>query len=276
LAARGVSALIAFLELIEILAVDTDGMDLYEQLEHALHHSKLMAHYQKEKGEKGQARIENLEELVNAARYFERDETEEEEEMDDLSAFLSHAALEAGDNQTQGSQDGVQLMTLHSAKGLEFPLVFLCGVEEGLFPHQMSLEEPGRLSEERRLCYVGITRAREKLYITHAEARRLYGNETYPHRSRFVDEIPNELMQEIRLGGSVAMPAQSYGYSSYNMEEDNNDTGLHLGQRVFHGKFGEGVVLNIEGQGPQARVHVNFDDLGAKWLMMAYANLQTV
>jgi DNA helicase-2/ATP-dependent DNA helicase PcrA len=276
LAARAVSALNAFLELIETLATDTDGMDLYEQLEHALHHSKLMAHYQKEKGEKGQARIENLEELVNAARYFERDETEEEEEMDDLSAFLSHAALEAGDNQTQGSQDGVQLMTLHSAKGLEFPIVFLCGVEEGLFPHQMSLEEPGRLSEERRLCYVGITRAREKLYITHAEARRLYGNETYPHRSRFVDEIPSELMKEIRLGGSVAMPAQNYGYSSYDIEEDNNDTGLHLGQRVFHGKFGEGVVLNIEGQGPQARVHVNFDDLGAKWLMMAYANLQTV
>jgi DNA helicase-2/ATP-dependent DNA helicase PcrA len=270
LAARAVSALGAFLELITRLASDTDGMDLYEQLEHSLHHSGLLDHYKKERGEKGQARVENLEELVNAARYFEKEDLPDEEEMDDLSAFLSHAALEAGDTQTNAAEDGVQLMTLHSAKGLEFPLVFLAGVEEGLFPHQMSLQEPGRLEEERRLCYVGITRARQRLTLSHAETRRLYGNETYPHPSRFISEIPNELLREVRLGGSVSQVVSNH----YQVED--SPTGMRLGQRVFHSKFGDGVVLNLEGQGAQARVQVNFDGLGSKWLMMAYANLQTV
>ena len=271
LAARAVSAMNAFLTLIEAMSTDSAGMELFEQLEHALHHSKLLEHYKKERGEKGQARIENLEELVNAARYFDKNEVidEEEEEMDDLSAFLSHAALEAGDTQSDGSQDSVQLMTLHSAKGLEFPLVFLCGVEEGLFPHQMSLEEPGRLAEERRLCYVGITRARQRLYLTHAETRRLYGNESYPHRSRFINEIPAELMQEVRLGGTVT---QAVSETSHHYADAPQ--GMQLGQRVLHEKFGEGVVLNYEGQGAQARVQVNFDGPGTKWLMMSYANLQ--
>ncbi len=279
LPARATSALGAFLELITRLASDADGMDLYEQLEHTLHHSTLLEHYKKDRSEKGQARVENLEELVNAARFFEqRDEQEEtpedEEEMDELSAFLSHAALEAGDKQTDGSQDGVQLMTLHSAKGLEFPLVFLAGVEEGLFPHQMSLDEPGRLAEERRLCYVGITRARQRLYLTHAETRRLYGNETYPHRSRFISEIPAELMEEVRLGGSVSFAAsRPAGFSSV---QEPSVGGMRLGQRVLHAKFGDGVVLNVEGQGAQARVQVNFDGIGSKWLMMEYANLQLV
>jgi len=277
LPARATSALGAFLELITRLASDTDGMELYEQLEHALHHSTLLDHYKKERGEKGQARVENLEELVNAARFFEKEETPEEEiEMDERSAFLSHAALEAGDNQADGSQDGVQLMTLHSAKGLEFPVVFLCGVEEGLFPHKMSLEEEGRLAEERRLCYVGITRARQRLYLTHAETRRLYGNETYPHRSRFISEIPDKLMNEVRLGGSVTQATQTSFQASGQANRDYGDApdGMRLGQRVSHAKFGEGVVLNVEGQGAQARVHVNFDGPGAKWLMMTYANLQ--
>jgi DNA helicase-2/ATP-dependent DNA helicase PcrA len=274
LPSRAISSLAGFLSLLESLATDTQGMDLYEQLEHSLHHSGLLDYYKKEKGEKGQARIENLEELVNAARYFDKDEViGEEEEMDDLSAFLSHAALEAGDNQAEGSQDGVQLMTLHAAKGLEFPLVFLCGMEEGLFPHQMSLEEPGRLEEERRLCYVGITRARERLCITHAENRRLYGNETYPHRSRFLDEIPAKLMKEVRLGGSVSFAMPSMAREGRVREESPN--GLHLGQRVSHAKFGDGIVLNYEGQGSQARVQINFDDAGTKWLVLAYANLQT-
>lgn len=274
LAARAITALDAFLSLVENLASDTVSMDLYEQFEHSLHYSGLLVHYKKDKGEKGQARIENLEELVNAARYFEKDNSvEEEAEMDDLSVFLSHAALEAGDNQTEASQDGVQLMTLHSAKGLEFPLVFLCGVEEGLFPHQMSLEEPGRLAEERRLCYVGITRARQRLYLTHAETRRLYGNETYPHRSRFVDEIPSELTKEVRLGGSVSFAAHSNNsYQPENLSEEGPE-GLHLGQHVLHAKFGNGIVLNYEGQGTQARVQVNFDDVGTKWLVISYANL---
>jgi DNA helicase-2/ATP-dependent DNA helicase PcrA len=276
LPARATSALGAFLELITRMASDTDGMDLYEQMEHTLHHSTLLEHYKKERGEKGQGRVENLEELVNAAKYFEREETpEDEEEMDELSAFLSHAALEAGDNQTDGSQDGAQLMTLHSAKGLEFPQVFLAGVEEGLFPHQMSLEEPGRLAEERRLCYVGITRARERLFLTHAETRRLYGNETYPHRSRFISEIPAELMEEVRMGGSVRYPASSAS-SGFSSVQEPSAGGMRLGQHVVHAKFGDGVVLNLEGQGAQARVQVNFDGLGSKWLMMEYANLQMV
>ncbi|WP_455198757.1 DNA helicase II [Kaarinaea lacus] len=271
LASRAISALSAFLSLIDEMSADTAGMELFEQLEHTLHHSKLMEHYKKERGEKGQARIENLEELVNAARYFDKNEIidEEEEEMDDLSAFLSHAALEAGDTQSDGSQDSVQLMTLHSAKGLEFPLVFLCGVEEGLFPHQMSLEEPGRLAEERRLCYVGITRARQRLYLSHAETRRLYGSESYPHRSRFISEIPAELMQEVRLGGTVTRAV-----SEPSPYYESSSQGMQLGQRVLHEKFGEGVVLNYEGQGAQARVQVNFDGPGTKWLMISYANLQ--
>ncbi|VAW93715.1 ATP-dependent DNA helicase UvrD/PcrA, partial [hydrothermal vent metagenome] len=190
------------------------------------------------------------------------------------SAFIAHAALEAGEKQTSGGEDGVQLMTLHSAKGLEFPLVFLCGVEEGLFPHKMSIEEPGRLEEERRLCYVGITRARERLYLTHAEARYLYGKETFPHRSRFLDEIPAELIEEVRLGGSVVMPASNHAFGTAPVQQESN--GLRLGQRVQHAKFGEGVVLDVEGQGAQARVQVNFDAQGAKWLMSAYANLQPI
>jgi DNA helicase-2/ATP-dependent DNA helicase PcrA len=134
----------------------------------------------------------------------------------------------------------------------------------------MSLEEPGRLEEERRLCYVGITRARQRLTLSHAETRRLYGNETYPHPSRFISEIPSELLREVRLGGSVSEPVSQY----YAAEE--SPSGMRLGQRVFHAKFGDGVVLNLEGQGAQARVQVNFDGLGSKWLMMAYANLEAV
>jgi len=275
LPARAANALRGFLDLIEEMAAATASMELFEQMEHLIHHGGLLDHYKKERGEKGQARIENLEELVNAARYFEQgDIPEGAEEMDDISAFIAHAALEAGEKQTSGGEDGVQLMTLHSAKGLEFPLVFLCGLEEGLFPHKMSIEEPGRLEEERRLCYVGITRARERLYLTHAEARRLYGKETFPHRSRFLDEIPAELIEEVRLGGSVVMPASNHSFGAAPVQQESN--GLRLGQRVQHAKFGEGVVLDVEGQGAQARVHVNFDAQGAKWLMSAYANLQPI
>ncbi|MCF6209848.1 MAG: DNA helicase II [Gammaproteobacteria bacterium] len=275
LPARAANALRGFLDLIEEMAAATASMELFEQMEHLIHHSGLLEHYKKERGEKGQARIENLEELVNAARYFEQgDIPEGAEEMDDISAFIAHAALEAGEKQTSGGEDGVQLMTLHSAKGLEFPLVFVCGLEEGLFPHKMSIGEPGRLEEERRLCYVGITRARERLYLTHAEARRLYGKETFPHRSRFLDEIPAELIEEVRLGGSVVVPAGNYSFGAAPVQQESN--GLRLGQRVQHAKFGEGVVLDVEGQGAQARVQVNFDAQGAKWLMTAYANLQAV
>ncbi|ALP54317.1 DNA helicase II [Candidatus Tenderia electrophaga] len=271
LAARANNAIQGFLNLIDAIADDSQAMELAEQTDHMLSRSGLIEHYQKEKGEKGQARVENLEELVSAAREFEYDE-EGEEGMDMLTAFLAHAALEAGEGQGDPWEDCVQLMTLHSAKGLEFPLVFLCGMEEGLFPHQMSLEEPGRLEEERRLCYVGITRARLALYITHAEVRRLHGQEHYSLPSRFVTEIPDEFIHTVRPKARAHRATASGFDDDFDYNQDAPD-GFHVGQRVFHQKFGQGVLLNYEGQGSSARVQVNFDDAGSKWLVIAYANL---
>ena len=271
--ARARNALSAFLELIEKFARDIEGLELGEQVEHVVECSGLKEHYAKEKGEKGQARIENLGELVNAAREYAWDEIEEDD-LDPLSSFLSHAALEAGEGQAQGWEDCVQLMTLHSAKGLEFDTVFLCGLEEGLFPHQRSVEEPGRLEEERRLCYVGITRARRRLYITHAEQRRLFGNESYSVPSRFIHEIPSGLLEELRPRVQISRPCG--GGTVTSAFADEAPAGLKLGQRVQHAKFGDGVVLNYEGQGAHARVQVNFEQAGAKWLVVAYANLQMV
>ena len=273
LSARALSALQAFLHLLKRLQEETTELALHELIEHVMHRSTLFDHYDKDKSEKGQARIENLEELVNAAKFFEYEPEEgEEESLDELSAFLSHAALEAGEEQRGSGQDCVQLMTLHSAKGLEFPLVFLAGVEEGLFPHQRSAEDPVRLEEERRLCYVGITRAKQRLYLTHAETRRLYGSESYPRASRFVREIPHELIHEVRLRGSVTQPKYAAAQPSFG--ESQEEAGFYLGQRVVHAKFGEGIVLNFEGQGSHARIQVNFDRAGSKWLVVAYANLQ--
>ncbi|MFZ5593863.1 MAG: DNA helicase II [Pseudomonadota bacterium] len=267
-----------FLDLIERLARDTAGLTLGEQVEHVVAHSGLLDHCRKEKGEKGEARVENLEELATAARQFQYDA---ESGLEPLQAFLAHAALEAGEGQGDAWQDCVQLMTLHSAKGLEFPLVFMCGVEEGLFPHQMSAQDPGRLEEERRLCYVGITRARRRLFLTCAERRRLHGSEIYPQPSRFIGEIPPELLREVRPRASISRPLYASGRfaqpaTAASQAVDDGIARPRLGQRVVHGKFGEGVVLNYEGQGEHARVQVNFKNAGSKWLVMAYANLQAV
>ena len=272
LPARACNAIIAFLELIDSMSSGLEKLPLGEQVEHVMHPSGLVDHFAREKGEKGEARLENLQELVNAAREFEPDP---DSDMDALSEFLSHAALEAGEGQADAWEDCVQLMTLHSAKGLEFPLVFLCGLEEGLFPHQRSVEEPGRLEEERRLCYVGITRARRQLVLTCAERRRLFGSETYCLPSRFIDEIPKELVDEIRPRPGVSMPrtAQPSARSSFS---NTSAGGLHLGQHVRHSKFGDGVIMNCEGQGSSARVQVNFPGAGTKWLVLAYANLEAV
>ncbi|MEJ2141496.1 MAG: DNA helicase II [Gammaproteobacteria bacterium] len=267
LPARAVSALQYFVDLVERMAEAISELELHEQIEHVIHDSGLIDHYKKEKGEKGRQRIENLEELISAGRNFEAEEMEEEG-MDTVSAFLAHASLEAGDNQADKDDDCVQMMTLHTAKGLEFPQVFMCGVEEGLFPHKLSSEEPGRMEEERRLCYVGMTRAMEKLTICYAEKRRMYGEENFASPSRFIKEIPMEYIQEVRMQGSVA-PAVSESMAGYKQ----NDSGLQLGQRVYHEKFGEGVVMNYEGDGRHARVQVNFMDTGSKWLVMEYANL---
>ena len=269
---RAANAVQGFLQLIEAMAQQVEGLPLYSMTQQVIEHSGLLRFHEQEKGDKAQARVENLEELVSAARAFENDQAELEEEGNVLLAFLAHASLEAGDTQADQFEDSVQLMTLHSAKGLEFPLVFLAGVEEGLFPHKMSLEEPGRLEEERRLAYVGITRAMQQLVITWAETRRLYGSETFNKISRFVREIPSELIREVRLGNQVSRP---FGPKNKLFQaEATESTGFALGQRVAHGLFGEGVVLNYEGHGAQARIQVNFDDEGSKWLMVAYAKLQ--
>jgi DNA helicase-2/ATP-dependent DNA helicase PcrA len=272
LPARACNAIIAFLGLIDEIAEGIDTLPLGEQMEHVMHPSGLFDYFSRDKGEKGQTRLENLQELVNAAREYEHDP---DSGMEPLSEFLSHAALEAGEGQADAWEDCVQLMTLHSAKGLEFPLVFLCGMEEGLFPHQRSVEEPGRLEEERRLCYVGITRARQQLVLTCAERRRLFGSETYCLPSRFVDEIPKELIDEVRPRPGVSMPRVTPAGTN-NRFRNTEAGGLHLGQHVRHAKFGDGIIMNCEGQGSSARVQVNFSGVGAKWLVLAYANLESV
>ncbi len=258
----------AFLALIERLDRETQGMPLHEQVDRVIDQSGVIAHHQKEKGERGEARVENLEELVSAARGFN---TEETGDMSPVAAFLSHAVLESGEGQADKWEDSVQMMTLHSAKGLEFPMVFLCGLEEGLFPHQRSATDPSRLEEERRLCYVGLTRAMQKLYLSYAEQRRLHGVDSYGSPSRFIRELPAELLEEIRPRIQVSRPVF---VPRKPMMEEEPVAGVRLGQRVRHGKFGDGIVLGLEGQGGHARVHVNFERQGAKWLMLAYANLE--
>ncbi len=270
LSTRAGAALRSFVDLIARLATEAAAFTLAEQVEHMLHHTGLLEHYRKEKGEKAEARVENLEELVTAARNFVFDPADG---LDPLTSFLAHAALEAGEGQAEAWEDCVQLMSLHSAKGLEFPLVFLTGLEEGLFPHQHSLDDGKRLEEERRLCYVGMTRARRELYLSHAEVRRLYGREHYSSPSRFLGEIPAELLDEVRAHPALARPAWR---ASAPAPAEAPPPGMRLGSRVRHARFGEGVVLNYEGRGEHARVQVNFEDTGAKWLVVAYANLQAL
>lgn len=280
---RARNAIAGFLELIEQLDQETTDADLGTLVETVIGTTGLRDYHAKEGGERGQARVENMAELVTAAKTYnpQDDYSFDPEAIDEspveltiLDEFLSHAALEAGEGQGDPSDDCVQLMTMHSAKGLEFPMVFLAGMEDGLFPHMMSMEEPGRLEEERRLCYVGVTRAMKQLYLTYAESRRINGSETFNRPSRFIGEMPEDVIQEVRLQGSVVRPPRSSTAPS-RVASEVAGTDLKLGQRVFHQKFGEGVILNYEGQGSGARVQVNFDE-GSKWLVMAYANLQPV
>jgi len=253
-----------FVNLVIQLQADCLDQGLHQQVQVVMQDSGLIEHYKKGGGEKALSRIENLEELINACRDFE--DTDLDENLTPLTAFLSHAALESGDVQASEFDSAVQMMTLHSAKGLEYPLVFVAGVEEGLFPHSRSIEDPLKLEEERRLCYVGITRAMEKLYLCWAEKRRIYGTDHYHSPSRFLQEIPSEYVQEIRLNAQVARP---YMHS----QPSTNDTGFNVGQRLLHPKFGEGTVIHFEGQGQQARIQINFESVGSKWLVLAYARL---
>ena len=273
LPARASNALQSFIDLLENMQAETCEMPLHEQVDHVVHNVGLIEYYEKEKTEKAQARVENIEELITAARGFDYDQSELEVPMDELTAFLTHAALEAGEGQAAEWDDCVQLMTLHSAKGLEFPLVFMVGMEEGLFPSQRSLEEEGKLEEERRLCYVGITRAREQLVLSSAEHRRLYGQDLYPSASRFISEIPEHLVNEIRGKHNVSHSVSSTQYKTSSYKSTEKVNGIYIGQRVIHKKFGEGMVTNLEGSGSHARVQVNFEYEGSKWLVMAYANL---
>ena len=271
-AARAENALKGFVQLINDLAELTQDLELCEKVKLVIEKTGLIETYKKEKGEKAEARVENLEELVNAARLFDFDQ-DNEENLGELEMFLSYAALEAGEMQGNDSEDCVQLMTLHSAKGLEFPLVFLVGLEDGLFPSQQSVDDPGRLEEERRLCYVGMTRAMEVLYLTYAESRRLYGWETSARPSRFLREIPADTIQEVRMREQVSRPVTAVGSLSGQIRHNNS---FKLGQQVEHAKFGEGVVLQVEGEGAQERVQINFREVGIKWLMLAYAKLEVL
>ncbi|HEY5263955.1 MAG TPA: DNA helicase II [Steroidobacteraceae bacterium] len=272
LAQRAAQALQAFLQLIDKLGREIQGLELHEQVDHVIQMSGLIEHFKKEKGERGEGRIENLLELVSAARGFSP-ESEAEVELAPLESFLAHAVLESGEGQADPYDDCVQMMTLHSAKGLEFPVVFLAGMEDGLFPHQRSIADLAGLEEERRLCYVGMTRAMRHLYITYAEQRRLYGVDTYGQPSRFISELPADLVEEIRPRLQVSRPVFVKRSSSL---EETPVSGMRMGSRVRHSKFGDGVVLNFEGNGPHARIQVNFEGQGTKWLMLSYANLALV
>ncbi len=299
---KGAASLHGFLALIERLAKETAGQPLYEQVDRVIAASGLLEHFRREKGERGEARVENLEELVSAARGFQR---AEDSELGELDEFLAHAVLESGEGQASEWEDSVQMMTLHSAKGLEFPVVFLCGLEDGLFPHQRSINDIGGLEEERRLAYVGVTRAMRRLYLTYAEQRRLHGVDQFGTPSRFVAEIPAELVEEVRPrvqvsrplyssdsrfggrpggAGGGAAPARGRASEPYPgardpgryVEPPSGGGGMRLGQRVRHARFGEGVVMRVDGQGQGAQVEVNFERIGRKVLMLAYANLESI
>ncbi|MHB8678204.1 MAG: DNA helicase II [Rudaea sp.] len=273
LAGRAKNALRGFIELIATLEKSCIGSDvplpLAEQIDHAIARSGLRDFYEADSRGNAESRVENLDELVNVASRFERNAEDIEAGFSELVAFLAHAALEAGETQGEAWEDCVQLMTLHSAKGLEFPVVFLAGLEDGLFPSQKSLDEPGRLEEERRLAYVGITRARQTLVLSYAESRRLHGAETYNRPSRFLHELPRELLHEVRPRVQVSRPM----YAGRFVDDGGETMPLKLGQHVRHASFGDGIVIDAEGAGAHARVQVNFENAGAKWLVVAYANL---
>jgi DNA helicase-2/ATP-dependent DNA helicase PcrA len=273
LPARAAQSLGAFLALIERLSREIAGLELHEQVDHVIQMSGLIEHYKKEKGDRGEGRIDNLLELVSAARGFTPD-TEDESiaAMSPLNAFLAHAVLESGEGQADEWDDCIQMMTLHTAKGLEFPVVFLVGMEDGLFPHQRSVADLAGLEEERRLCYVGATRAMRRLYLTYAEQRRMYGVDTYGQPSRFLSELPAELIEEVRPRVQVSRPT----FIPRKSTVETPVVGMRMGSRVRHGKFGDGIILNFEGNGPHARVQVNFERQGTKWLMVSYANLELV
>lgn len=267
LAGRAGNAVGGFLALMRDLIQALADKDLGVMMSAVIEQSQLIDHYRsREPADRAEGREENLEELVRAAETFVQPFEDEQSGLTPIASFLAQAALEAGEHQGGQWEDCVQLMTLHSAKGLEFPLVFMAGMEEGLFPHQKSIEEPGRLSEERRLAYVGMTRAMERLYLSYAESRRLHRQTVFARPSRFLEELPAELTEDIRprlqTARARAAPVQVEGDAPA------------LGTTVRHARFGRGTVTDLEGQGANTRIQVNFEQAGAKWLVLAYANLE--
>ena len=264
-----------FVNFIESLAETINDYSSDEFVEKVINESGLIEHHMKEKGEKGKIRIENINELISAVKSFEIiNKGEDLSDYDSfIAAFLSSVSLDMGETQAAKTDDAVQLMTLHSAKGLEYKYVFIVGMEESLFPHSRSIENLNELEEERRLCYVGITRARKKLYLAYTEFRRLYGQDSYNPPSRFINEIPHDCLEFVR-------PKQTYRNSYFGSasldSSDNSAHGYNLGDQVSHKSFGEGVILSIEGNGDSARVQVHFNSVGTKWLVMAYANLEKI
>jgi len=273
----------AFVALIEQMRGAAQGLPLAETIDHAIDASGLRQHYQNEK--EGRDRLENLAELVNAAATFvaERDvqpagEGVQIDEPDELTAFLAHAALEAGEHQAEAGASALQLMTVHSAKGLEFHTVFVSGLEEGLFPHENSMTEADGIEEERRLMYVALTRARRRLYLTLAQSRMLHGQTRYGVASRFFREIPENLMRRINSGAKRihaslgGAPRAAAAIASPTAIADASMP-WRIGQNVVHPKFGAGVIVSAEGRGADARVQVNFRNNGLKWLVLEYAKL---
>ena len=270
---RGGAGLKDYLEFVAGCKNFIEENTLSELMELIIKETGLYAYHGKEAGEKGKTRTENLEELITATKNFEQSIKEEITNSQIAERYLDIISLDSGDRQASEHDDAAQLMTMHSAKGLEFKLVILTGLEESLFPHGRSMESSSQLEEERRLCYVAITRAMEKLYITHAESRRLHGTDTFNPPSRFLKEIPKDLIDEIRPRAQTNIPYNRKDFSETKIEFEM-DIGISLGQKVRHKKFGEGIVLNYEGSGESARVQVNFEDSGTKWLVMSYANLE--
>lgn len=271
---KGATGIKAYLDFILETAQSLDSLNLSEIVENINTDSGLYDFHKKEPGEKGKTRTENLDELVSAAKDFELSFDADHNKQEIVEQFLDNISLDAGDRQADAHEDAVQLMTLHSAKGLEFKLVFLTGMEESLFPHGRSMESPAQLEEERRLCYVGITRAMQKLYLTYAESRRLHGTDIFNPPSRFLKEIPAELIDEIRPRAQTTAPYARKRSSSFN--DTASDIGFSLGDKVSHPSFGDGIVLNYEGVGESASIQINFEAVGTKWLMLSYAKLKKV
>ena len=265
-----------FARLIEAIKQATRDLPLPEVIDHVIEASGLADFYRADKD--GTDRLENLNELVNAAALFAEENSAEGAEESTLDSFLAHAALEAGEHQAGVGLDALQLMTVHAAKGLEFHAVFITGLEESLFPHEQSASEENGLEEERRLMYVAITRARRRLYLSHAQSRMLHGQIRYGLPSRFLDELPEQVLSPLNRRSGSTQP-QSFGYAAPAARPATplgNDTGYHVGQSVAHAKFGTGIIIDFEGRGADARVQVKFRDAGTKWLALAYANLSTV